>query len=117
MTTRTIQVNDNNDMYLPDGRNLFIISGEPAMTQVIRAAHLMRKGEDLYDVENGVDYFGTIFNSPSDVDGFRKSISDAILKKPDVRAIESLAIDVTGEVCAFTAEVITVYGNTIKVSG
>lgn len=116
MTTLTIEVNDNNDLFLPDGRNLNILSGEKAMVQVIKAAHQMRLGEDLYDVENGVDYLGTVFKSPVDEDGARKSIADAILKKADVAGIDSLTVTIQNGILGFTAEVVSIYGERIKVS-
>ncbi|QDH49602.1 tail lysozyme [Pantoea phage Kyle] len=114
MASVTILTNENNDIFLPDGRNLSIIKGLPALTQNIRHAHLMRKGEDLYDQENGVDYLGTVFSSPRDEDGARQSIANAILKKEDVKSIETLQISFNGDVMDFAAEIVTVYGDTIK---
>lgn len=115
MATLTIQTNDNNDLFLPDGRNLSIIEGVDALSQNIRHAHLMRKGEDLYDQSNGVDYLGTVFGSPKDIDGARQSIANAILKKEDVQGIEQLDISVEGDVLSFAARIITVYGDAINV--
>lgn len=115
MATRTIETNENNDLFLPDGRNLSIIEGASALSQNIRHAHLMRKGEDLYDVNNGVDYFGTVFSSPKNLDAARQSLSNAILKKNDVRGIELLDISLNGEVLDFTAQIITIYGETLTV--
>lgn len=114
MTTLTIKTNENNDIYLPDGRNISIISGVDALSQNIRAAHLIRLGEDIYDVDNGVDYMGTVFTSPPDLDAARQSIANAILKKTDVNGIESLTVTVTGDVLDFEAEIVTIYGDTIK---
>lgn len=116
MTTLTIEVNANNDIFLPDGRNLNILSGEPAMVQVIRAAHLMRLGEAMYDVTNGVDYMGTVFTSPVDQDGARQSLANAILKKQDVAGIETLTVTIQDGVFDFEAQVVTIYGDRIKVS-
>lgn len=116
MASVTIETNENNDLYLPDGRNLSIINGLDALKQNIRHAHLMRKGEDLYDQSNGVDYFGTVFNSPKDIDGARQSIANAILKKEDVQSIETLEISFEGDVMNFAAQIITVYGDSIPIT-
>ncbi len=113
MATLTIKTDDNNDIYLPDGRNLTIISGLPALIQNIKHAHLMRKGEDLYDQNNGVDYLGTVFNSPKDIDGARQGIANAILKQGDVQGIEALDISIEGDVLSFTAQIITAYGDQV----
>lgn len=111
MASVTLLTNENNDLFLPDGRNLSIISGVDALSQNIRHAHLMRKGEDLYDQSNGVDYLGTIFNSPKDVDGARQSIANAIMKKEDVQSIETLDISFNGDVMDFTAQIVTIYSD------
>lgn len=115
MTTLTIKVNENNDIYLPDGRNLFIIENQDALVQTIGLAHKMRKGEDLYDVNNGIDYLGVVFTSPVDEDSARQQISNAILKKADVLGIETLTLTISENVLAFEAQIVTAYGDTIKI--
>lgn len=110
MSTMTIQVNENNDLYLPDGRNLGILYDAPACAQSLRQAGLMRTGEDIFDINNGVDYFGTIFTPTPDYDAARQSIANAILKSPDVISIESLTIQVTGNEFDYEAQVLTNYG-------
>lgn len=110
MATTSLQVNGNNDLYLPDGRNLSVLSGVAACSQDIRLKTLMRLGEDIYNTANGVDYFGTIFTPQRDYDAARKSLSDAILSCPDVLNIDSLTIGVVGEVFSYTANVMTIYG-------
>lgn len=115
MTTLTIKVNDNNDLYLPDGRNLFIIENQDALVQTIGLAHKMRKGEDLYDVNNGIDYLGVVFTSPVDEDTARQQLSNAILKKVDVLGIETLVTTISNNALDFEAQIVTAYGDTIKV--
>jgi hypothetical protein len=115
MATSTIQTNDNNDIYLPDGRNIFIMSGEAACEQNIRQATLMRLKEDIYNQNNGVDYFGTIFTPQQNYDAARKSLSTVILACPDVLSIESLTITITANTFNYVANVVTIYGP-LKVS-
>lgn len=115
MATITIQTDENNDLFLPDGKNLNILSGETALAQNIRHAGLMRKGEDIYDIDNGVDYFGAIFTPVVDYDAARQSIAAAILKKPDVINIDSLDITIVDDEFQYQAVVLTDYG-IVKVS-
>lgn len=110
MSTATIQVNDSNDIFLPDGRNLSILSGAAACAQNLRQAGLMRTAEDIYDLANGVDYLGTIFTPSPDFDAARQSIGAAILKNPDVISIEKLTIDIQGDIFYYEAQVLTSYG-------
>ena len=115
MSTSTIQTNELNDIFLPDGKNISILRNDKALTQTIRHAGLMRKGEDIFDVDNGVDYFGTIFTPVVDYDAARQSIAAAILKKPDVINIESLDVTIDGDEFQYEAKVLTTYG-VVKVS-
>lgn len=110
MATSTIQANELNDLFLPDGRNLVLISGETACVQNIQQAVLMRKTEDIYDQNNGVDYLGAIFSPQVNYDAARASISAAILGCPDVISIDSLVITISGNDFNYVANVITTYG-------
>lgn len=70
----------------------------------------MRLGEDIYNVNNGVDYFGTVFTPQQNYDAARKSLQTAILAVPDVLSIESLTITVDVNTFNFVAEISTIYG-------
>jgi hypothetical protein len=106
----TILVNDNEDIYLPDGRNLTIISGKDACAQSVRQRTKMRLGENQYNVNEGVDYFGTIFAPQVNYDAARKSISDTIMTTPDVISVEQLTITIDGNTFEYEADVMTIYG-------
>jgi hypothetical protein len=110
MATSTIQTNANNDLYLPDGQNLLVISGIAACTQNIQDAALMRTGEDLYDVTSGVDYFGTIFTPQPDPDAAIESLSEAILSCPDTVSLAQLTVSISSNSFNYTAIVNTIYG-------
>jgi hypothetical protein len=111
MATQTIQCDDNNDLYLPDGRNLVIITGSAACAQNLKQKSLMRLGEDQYNVNDGVDYFGTIFTPQPDYDAARQSISQNLLECPDVLSINSLTITPQGDQFGYEADVHTIYGS------
>jgi hypothetical protein len=120
MATQTLEANDVNDLYLPDGENLVVLSGAAACQQNILEKTLLRLTEDIYNQSNGVDYFGTILTPQVNYDGAYNSLSTQILSCPDVISIETLTIAVTPtlnpvnglveNVFSFTADVMTVYG-------
>jgi hypothetical protein len=110
MATLTLQCNENNDLFLVDGRNLAFISGAPACAQNITQKVLMRLGENQYNTGDGVDYFGTIFTPQPDYDAARQSLSTNILECPDVLSIKSLDITIDGENFDYEADVHTIYG-------
>jgi len=71
---------------------------------------LMRLTEDLYNVLNGVDYFGAIFSPQPDYDLARKSLIDNITSVPDVIGVNTLTFTIDGEDLNYVAEVATIYG-------
>lgn len=110
MATASLQLNSANDLYLPDGKNLVVLTGVAACSQDIRQATLMRIEEDIYNVLSGVDYLGSIFTPQPNEDYARKSIASAILACPDVISIEYLSITILKNSFNYVALVNTVYG-------
>jgi hypothetical protein len=110
MATATLQTNSANDLYLPDGQNLVVMTGEFACSQNILQATLMRLAEDVYDTLSGVDYLGAIFTPQPNHDDARQSLTNAILSCPDVTSIETLTISITGNTFNYVAQVNTIYG-------
>lgn len=110
MATSTIKTNQNNDLFLPDGRNLVMIHDQDACVQDTRSKTLMRTGEDLYDVTAGVDYFQYIFNPQQSHEDARRSLTDAILSGPDIVGIESLEVQINSGTFFFEATIVTRYG-------
>ncbi|ATW57893.1 putative structural protein [Pseudomonas phage tabernarius] len=110
MTTSTLQIDSNNDLYLPDGRNLVLLTGTEAVVQDVRCATLMRKGEDVYDVLSGVDYLGYIFTPQPSYDNARRSLISNIESSPDVLTVESLTMTVTENTLTYEAKIRTTYG-------
>lgn len=110
MASLTLQTDENNDLFLPDGRNLTLLTGAPACAQNILQKTLLRVTEDIYDQTNGVDYLGTVFAPQVDYDAARKSLIDAIMTVPDVVGIDSLTITINGNEFDYVAQVSTIYG-------
>jgi hypothetical protein len=110
MATLTLQVDENNDIAIPDGRNLVLISGSEACAQNLKQKSLMRLGEDQYNTADGVDYMGTIFTPQPDYDAARATISQNLLRCPDTLSIGSLTITIDGANFDYEADVHTIYG-------
>lgn len=110
MATMTLECDYNNDLFLPDGRNLAFITGVEACAQNVEQRSLMRLGENIFNVSEGVDYFGTIFTPQPSYDAARRTILENILACPDVISVEQLTITIAGDVFNYVAEVNTIYG-------
>jgi hypothetical protein len=94
MATMTLACNENNDLYLVDGRNLGFLTGQAACAQNLQQKSQMVLGENQYNTADGVDYFGTVFTPQSDYDLARASLENNLLECPDVTGIESLTISI-----------------------
>lgn len=110
MTTQTIWCDGNNDMYLPNGRDISMAFNAMACAQNLKQRSLMRLGENQYNVAEGIDYFGAIFTPQPNYDAARRSISQNLLACPDVISVESLTITIEGDIFNFIAEIRTIYG-------
>lgn len=110
MASATLQTNDNNDLFLPDGRNLVVLTGSTACAQNIRQKTLMRSTEDMYNQRNGVQYFETVFSPQPNPDLARKSLIDNIMAVPDVIEVLSLDLSINGDELDYVALVSTPYG-------
>lgn len=110
MATSTLQTNENNDLYLPDSRNLVILEGVDACRQNVDQAVKMRLGENPFSTGEGVDYFGAIFTPQQSYDDARQSLIDNISACPDVVGVDELTIDVVDNTFVYSATVSTIYG-------
>lgn len=116
MAISTLQCNANEDLYLVDGRNLGILTGQDAVVQSVRQRCKMRLGENQFNTQEGVDYFGSIFSPQPNIDAAFVSIQNAILSTPDVLSVESLSINVSGGVFSYTANITTIYSTNVTVA-
>jgi hypothetical protein len=121
MPATTLQTNLLNDLILPDGHNLVILpAGVPSVMQSCQQAALMRLGENTFNVQEGVDYLGTVFNDQSNYDDFRVSLRTSILNVPDVVDIDALVISPVADpnsqsddILQYQATIVTAYGLTV----
>ncbi len=110
MATATIKTTENNDFYVDEFNNMVFIEGVDACAQDTRSNCLMRVGENIFNVREGVGYFEYIFAPQQSYEEARKSLATAILASPDVISIEQLTITIDGEVFNWSARVMTIYG-------
>lgn len=110
MASVTLATNLVNDLYLVDGRNLSLLAGAEGCAQRVGQSTKMRLGENIYNTDEGVDYFGLAFSPQPDLDGLRVSIATNILAVPDVTGISTLDVSASGNNINFAAKINTIYG-------
>lgn len=88
-----------------------MLEGEAALKQTLRTYCRMVLGEDLYDIRNGVDYFGTVFSPQPNLDAARASLTGQLMKHKDVLSVDSLTMAIMDSKLVYVATVATIYGS------
>ena len=110
MAILTLQVDGNNDLFLPNGRSIGVLRDIDAVAQDVRLACLMRLKENPYSQMEGVDYLGSIFASQQDYGAARRSLIKAISSVPDVISVDTLDITIDGDIFNYEAKIVTTFG-------
>lgn len=112
---KTIAINSNNDIYIDSSNNLAIKTDINAMGDILINKSQLNQGELLYDETKGIDFMGTIFNSPSNIDLYQSQLTDLIENSDEVIKLYSFETQITNtpktQTLNYTAEILTEYGN------
>ena len=107
---KTIAINSNNDIYINSSGNLVIKNDLEAMGDILVNKCETNLGELLYNSLKGIDFFNTIFASPSYVDLFQNQLITQIEQTAAVERIESYDAEIVKDVYKYKTEVQTEYG-------
>ena len=107
---QTISINDSNDIYLTSSGNLAIDTDINAMGDIFVNKSQTRKGELLYDTEKGIDFFNTIFNSPSYPELFQNEVITQLEDTQATQKITSYESEQNNNVYSYTVKIQTDYG-------
>lgn len=111
MAITTMAVNDVGDLYLVDGSNFGFLSGVAAIIQDIGQATKKVRGENQFNVAEGIDYFGVVFSPTPDYDSFRAQLIEAALSVPDTVDVTSVVMERDGDNLNYEMTVTTIYGS------
>ena len=84
---KTLGKNADNDLYLEAG-GLAILHDADAQCEVIEAILQTQQGELQFDEDRGIDYFGTVLQSPTYIDFWAAQVQEKILELDFVSTIE-----------------------------
>lgn len=107
----TIAINENNDIFTDSSNNLVTKKDIYAVADVLVNKSQLNLGELLYDTTKGVDYLGTIFNSPSEPAFFQSELIQQLEDTENVQSVYSFTSNTQDNVYSYTAEIISDYGN------
>ena len=107
---KTIAINSNNDIYIDPSNNLVIKNELAAMGDILVNKCQTNLGELLFNAVKGIDFFNTIFSSPSYPDLFQNQLITQIEQTDAVERIESYKEEIQNSVYSYKTEVQTEYG-------
>lgn len=113
MTTLSIAVDENNDIYLDANGNLAIVYDLDAVRQDCDHAAKTLLGELIFDSNTGVPYLQTIFSGIVNFAQFEASLRDALLQANSaVVQVLNVSVTQTGNTVSYRAEIESTYGQT-----
>lgn len=106
---QTLKLDPNNNLIVENG-NLVVIDGIYAAAQNTRTRLGLCRGENPYDIQEGIDYFNELLGKLGGMDYIREEIRRRILDSPDIVKINSLDIISSKGTITVTADITSVYG-------
>jgi hypothetical protein len=111
MTILTFAVNENNDIYLDEVGNIAFAYDLEAIKQQCQQAAQTLLGEMIYNVNDGIPYFQTIWVGVPNVAQFTAALRRAFLAVGGVLEIITLITSQSNDTLSYTATIRTIYGN------
>ena len=107
----TIATDENNDIYLDEFGNIATVTGIEAVAQVCRNTILTTLGELIFNVNEGIPYFETVFSDPPNIELFQHAVVEALQTVEGVNSVKSFEYSTNGDVLTYTALIQTIYGD------
>lgn len=110
---RTIAINENNDIYLDNSGSLAIKTDLEAMGDICVNKSQTVQGELLYNQDKGIDFFNTIFSSPSYPDLFQNEVITQLEDTQSVNTVKNFRGEAHNGVYSYMVEVQTDFGQVV----
>lgn len=107
---KTIGINENNDIYIDNSNNLSIKFDLRAMGDIFVNKSQTNMGELIYNTTKGIDFYNTIFSSPSYPDLFQNQLLSQLEDTEETQQISNFKAEVKNGVFSYSTEIKTNYG-------
>lgn len=115
--TKTLEVDENNDLYIGGDGLLAIGEGVSAVMQNAQQAAQAQLGEMILAIDQGVPNFQTIWESAANVAQFEAYLRRAIQSTDGVIEVKELDTVVRDNTLFYTATIETIYGQGVIGNG
>ncbi|MBS6552955.1 MAG: hypothetical protein KH321_03315 [Clostridium sp.] len=107
---KTIAIDKNNDICLDNSNNLAVKTNLEAMGDIFVNKSQTILGELAYNQEKGIDFFNTIFSSPTYLDLYQNQLISQLEDTEETQKISNFNGTIQNGVFEYTLEAQTSYG-------
>ena len=111
MTILTFSVNSANDIYLDSVGNIAFAYDLTAITQECAQAAKTLLGEMIYNINQGIPYFQTVWIGVPNIGQYTAALRRAFLAIDGVLEVVSILTSQTDNTLSYTAVIRTIYGS------
>lgn len=108
--TTTFGIDQNNDIYLNNEKNLAVLTGINAVVDAVKTATQAQLGEMVLETGQGIPNFETIWIGTPNYSLWESYLRNTIMNIDGVQELQSLQLQKTGDVLTYTATIKTIYG-------
>lgn len=109
---KTVQVDDSGDRVVKNGLFVYLYNLD-ALTQTCEQVMKQQLRELQYDQTKGIEYFDNVFNGDPNLQLFEAQAREQLLNVNGVTAIASFSYSQTDNELSYTANINTIYGDTV----
>lgn len=108
--TRTLAVDDNNDIFVGVDGLLSIATARDAVMQACAQAAKAQLGEMIYAVDQGLPNFEVVWNGAPNLSQYEAYLRRNIEAVADVISVDAVTITANAGVLSYIATIKTIYG-------
>lgn len=107
---KTLGINSNNDIFIDESGNLSLKADLQAMGDIFVNKSQTNTGELLYNQTKGIDFFNTIFSSPSYTDLFQNELLTQLEDTEETQEVLNYNAEEKENIYSYSVEIQTSYG-------
>lgn len=107
---KTVYLDENNNLVLKSG-SLQLKEGINALAQDIKTRVGLCRGENRFDILEGIDYDNEMLGKFGGQEFYRQTIRNRIIGNPEVEGVKEIELQKSGTQLTITAEIKSIYGD------
>lgn len=108
---QTIQLDQNNNIFLNNYGSMTILDGANALAQDIARNLSVCQGENPYNTEEGINYDNDVLGKLLDEDFIKDQLRNRILENEEVISVGNINIQYSNQQLSITTDINSIYGS------